>query len=810
MADVRKHHVHRAHMTAVHDHCPDRAYIELEVPQDAAEVVSVTFTSVSRDQGWADSREASFTWFMASVRRPLGRSSLRTIGVMSNDPGVPEFREHTVRWSAESGARRWTWLQALRSGDVIQLIPKAKYLAWTNIIKECRIDIEYKPAVGVVRVPSLVTAQEYHYSKPLDPEVKEIRLLVVQPAEEVDDELELSWLSASLTEDLNFSALSYCWGDSTQTVDVNISVADQHGTHKRPFRAGRTVVAAIRRLRSKEESLMIWIDAICVNQADPIERSQQVALMREIYSFADKVHIWLGEDRSIVNTALRLVRNISNYNSRACPGGDACQCTGTRHSIELKLVDDLVERKQKAGEFVSWQRMDEVFDIFRHYFSPDEVDWAGGQHGMHLQIMMSALFSHPWFTRVWVVQEATLARQAFLYSSEEMVTWDEVAEVNGWIGDLSYQLQTQHIQSEILMAPIWKDLRAAVNGRQTTAAFSDYLPNILDVFIAGHDLRSTDPRDKVFALLTFGKETNEIQDLDELIKPDYRKSTAQVYADFTRWWIKENRSLAILSAIHSQTARTWQRTSCDTHVNVPDDNQPTWAVHGEGLSRWATASLQKLGRFHAASSREVDVTLLQSSEPLVLDLSGRRVSRISALGHIPMELFNPYTMDMDERPDLPFVIDKILDPCGYTGFWSLRTVFSEKENTRARGQREYGDHLNSHWAYLPQPALQALFPSWAGEVQYEPTQKLTPCLESCFFVTEDGQWGLCPWMAKAGDVIVLLDGGDIPYLLRRKPDSEGASTKFEFIGECFVESIMHGEYLTRPGVEEETEVFSIV
>jgi hypothetical protein len=54
MADVRKHHVHRAHMTAVHDHCPDRAYIELEVPQDAAEVVSVTFTSVSRDQGEED------------------------------------------------------------------------------------------------------------------------------------------------------------------------------------------------------------------------------------------------------------------------------------------------------------------------------------------------------------------------------------------------------------------------------------------------------------------------------------------------------------------------------------------------------------------------------------------------------------------------------------------------------------------------------------------------------------------------------------------------------------------------------------
>lgn len=35
----------------VHDHCPERAYVEVQVPADAKKVVAVSFTAVSRDQG---------------------------------------------------------------------------------------------------------------------------------------------------------------------------------------------------------------------------------------------------------------------------------------------------------------------------------------------------------------------------------------------------------------------------------------------------------------------------------------------------------------------------------------------------------------------------------------------------------------------------------------------------------------------------------------------------------------------------------------------------------------------------------------
>lgn len=48
---IRERRAERTELVQVHDHCPDRPYIELEVPEDAKTVVGVTFSVISRDQG---------------------------------------------------------------------------------------------------------------------------------------------------------------------------------------------------------------------------------------------------------------------------------------------------------------------------------------------------------------------------------------------------------------------------------------------------------------------------------------------------------------------------------------------------------------------------------------------------------------------------------------------------------------------------------------------------------------------------------------------------------------------------------------
>ena len=52
---------------------------------------------------------------------------------------------------------------------------------------------------------------------------------------------------------------------------------------------------ALSRFRRSAQSLLLWVDAICINQKDNIEKLHQIDLMRDVYSSADQVVMWLGE-----------------------------------------------------------------------------------------------------------------------------------------------------------------------------------------------------------------------------------------------------------------------------------------------------------------------------------------------------------------------------------------------------------------------------------------------------------------------------------------------------------------------------------
>jgi hypothetical protein len=55
---------------------------------------------------------------------------------------------------------------------------------------------------------------------------------------------------------------------------------------------------ALNSLKSKQRgtrtSLTLWVDAICINQSDTLEKNIQVAMMGEIYENAATVRVWLG------------------------------------------------------------------------------------------------------------------------------------------------------------------------------------------------------------------------------------------------------------------------------------------------------------------------------------------------------------------------------------------------------------------------------------------------------------------------------------------------------------------------------------
>lgn len=93
----------------------------------------------------------------------------------------------------------------------------------------------------------------------------------------------------------HYKALSYAWDnglDSSTSEPANLSV-ECNGIS---VAVSSNLYAALKRLRDVESPVHVWVDAICINQRDDLERTHQVQLMRDIYRKSHEVAIWLSEE----------------------------------------------------------------------------------------------------------------------------------------------------------------------------------------------------------------------------------------------------------------------------------------------------------------------------------------------------------------------------------------------------------------------------------------------------------------------------------------------------------------------------------
>ena len=116
----------------------------------------------------------------------------------------------------------------------------------------------------------------------------EIRLVRLYPAVSANAPLVCDLRVVSLDEKPEYSALSYCWGDP---------IFDQELICEgKLFCIISQLSAALRQIRLLDPAQRdlwqpLWVDQICVDQRDEQNKTQQVQLMRRIYSQAIRVFI---------------------------------------------------------------------------------------------------------------------------------------------------------------------------------------------------------------------------------------------------------------------------------------------------------------------------------------------------------------------------------------------------------------------------------------------------------------------------------------------------------------------------------------
>lgn len=512
--------------------CPEQAYLQLTIPFNWACVKHITFRTTSHDQGFSHEEnqyggtyEECYSFFDTVAVTPEGHERARWRLQHNRHARIEPFT-HISTWPDQRSEPDIALaISNIQANDTIQIFPKAHYRAWRNYVLHAEIEI-----VGDIKtadLPAALSLEAYAASltqalyKPLEKSRGQIRILKLLPGL-VDSPIlcKLSTTHVCSDDRVGYEALSYYWGNMSNSKTIQLS--------GQQFNVTSNVYSALRRLRhqhSKKRTL--WVDAICIKQQDPIERAWQVEMMNAVYAKALRVIVWLGEPEIYV-------------------GG-----------YEYRALSRLFEESQRNGSSYESLFNDEVPSL--------NHDMASGQPLTMEEIInetpqgnigASEIFNFPWFRRVWVLQEIFNATRAVVLCGDKAISWVSVLQAN--VANNRFLMTPGPLHKRVMPA-LLSDL-FAITSSSSQGQFS-YAPqkptvDILDIVIAGLDLDATDPRDKLFALLTFAPTSN-----DSMLRPDYEKDVSAVFRDFTRWWIASRQSLRILSAVHCSVGRTWRKLS---------------------------------------------------------------------------------------------------------------------------------------------------------------------------------------------------------------------------------------------------------
>lgn len=154
---------------------------------------------------------------------------------------------------------------------------------------EADIEVDSK-AEGILRANARI---EYTYS-PLQP--GQFRLLRLHPARGDDDQVSCSLVTDSVHAPSAYEALSYVWGDCAFTGLISLSDEDESGTFtiSKQCQVGLNLYHAIHALRLPDRPVVLWVDALCIDQSNNQEKCAQVAMMITIFKNAHRVLAWLG------------------------------------------------------------------------------------------------------------------------------------------------------------------------------------------------------------------------------------------------------------------------------------------------------------------------------------------------------------------------------------------------------------------------------------------------------------------------------------------------------------------------------------
>jgi hypothetical protein len=208
--------------------------------------------------------------------------------------------------------------------------------------------------------------------EPLSKNPDEIRLLKLMPPSSPGD-IEIEIIRVSSSAPPAYEALSYVWGPPERTHEVTVKTSSKKCfprlSRRRRFLFGRSkfklsqlaisrnLFIALQHLRLANKPRLLWIDAICINQDDVAERSEQVNKMASIYGSAQLVILWLGEEAHESLLAIETLRALGNGVDVSNVGTSSKKLSTKRGSLAYILESNPEDTVQIATSWVAVEKL---------------------------------------------------------------------------------------------------------------------------------------------------------------------------------------------------------------------------------------------------------------------------------------------------------------------------------------------------------------------------------------------------------------------------------------------------------------------
>jgi len=246
----------------------------------------------------------------------------------------------------------------------------------------------------------------------------------------------------------------------------------------------KNLYAALEALRHRNGSRTLWIDALCIDQSNAEEKSNQIGMMGSIYESASNVVIWLGAESS-----------------------------------DSKLAMSTIDAFTQGSDFESLT----------------DQQWNA----------LENLFSRMWFSRIWVIQEFTRGRNPTFLCGNDSFNWDRTGEAlhDFWVKDDGLKEKHINLLGEVGKVVSMASTRLDFPLHESLAPPAAAALFVMLLRIYG-DRKAAEHHDKIYGLL--GLSTSFSFHGCNPPKIDYTTSIIDVYTDWARFLISTQKSLDLL------------------------------------------------------------------------------------------------------------------------------------------------------------------------------------------------------------------------------------------------------------------------